>query len=876
MGISILNLASDIYRKHVRSMIDLAIDKKKLTKYTDTSTIPTILSLFAISEAAKADISITGAAFDVFSGHLSGSIIEGSRIHYTMGDLHGFDTNKVADDPSYVDLIKSDKFISTYVASYEYTQDQGQAFIMKGVDTITGQVNGFLNIVPELGSMAGFTGEFSTLAGSSATVASFGSLSEASSNLYDLGFNSSDGSALMTGAELLATGYNTNLGSTTNLIEWEWPAEESDSMFEYMGDATFATFDSFVGAKSISSTYKIDGVVSDIADYAVFTPAYQYDFLDGYAYLSLYWENDTGESLTVVEQTSEILTSASSSTVTLILQDETASVYGGSTNTAATLVFENIYLPDITSDEVTQVVATDESFKVFEDILSTIGNYSVGDRVINIGYVPVIDKEKLSYGDLVGAFKMEQVLATTNELGIDMIYNNKLVYTIESQQGVYGSLSLVLPGSYTDSYYSTPFFGGFDNILKGWAYSLDNTDPDTIALSPGETGYDLFTVNVSDGVNTSSMEIQIFVTGSDHKLGGYRDNILQDDVLQGTDFDEYFTPLEGADVINAMSGNDIINLHAYNSIWASGYVAKNVGNIDSIGTGQVISLEGMNRFSDVIDGGDDIDVLNLTDGNDAFFIDDVYSDHHSSLVLSPTTQDINSTARIVNLEVINAGAGNDIVDLTSANFALTTGVMINGEAGDDVLWGSNGDDIINGGDGDDVIFGGAGNDILTGGAGSDVFQFTATSGGFTITDFDAQYDSIEFYYSEGEYNTSPSYPYIWQIPELPEIPGPIIMDLSASIGKVDSTIINNSLNTLDGVRLIDEVQLFKEALSVFNISTPSDVDIKVATTPSIDTGLLAIGDLAGALTMDPMLYLETSLGTNVMYANGITYYIEDQ
>jgi len=271
MGISILNLASDIYRKHVRSMIDLAIDKKKLTKYTDTSTIPTILSLFAISEAAKADISITGAAFDVFSGHLSGSIIEGSRIHYTMGDLHGFDTNKVADDPSYVDLIKSDKFISTYVASYEYTQDQGQAFIMKGVDTITGQVNGFVNIVPDLGSVAvGFTGEFSTLAGSGTTVASFGSLVEVS--------NSSENTTLITGAELLATTYNTNLVPTTNLIEW--PAEESDSAFEYMDSATFATFDTFVGAKSKSGTYKLDGVVSNIADFAIFTPAYKYGFLD--------------------------------------------------------------------------------------------------------------------------------------------------------------------------------------------------------------------------------------------------------------------------------------------------------------------------------------------------------------------------------------------------------------------------------------------------------------------------------------------------------------------------------------------------------------------------------------------------------------------
>jgi len=698
-----------------------------------------------------------------------------------------------------------------------------------------------------------------------------GSLSEAS--------NSSEDSTSMTGAELLATTSNTNLTDTTNLSGW--PVEESNSMFEYMENTTFATFDTFVEAKSKSGTYKLDGVVSNIEDFAVFTPAYQYDFLDRNPYFSLRWENDAGELLEVVERTSDLLTPASSSTVTLILQDENDLAYGGSTDVAATLVFEETNSGDVTGDEVTQVVATDESFKVFEDILSTIGNYSVGDRVINITYVPVIDKDRLSIGDLTGAFSMEQVLATTNELGIDMIYNDGLIYTIKDQQGIFGSLSLVLPGSYTDSYYSTPFFSGFDNVLKGWAYSIDNTDPDTIALNLGEIATDIFIVNVSDGIHTSSMEIQISITGSDHKLGGYRGNILQDDLLQGTDADEYFTPLEGADVINAMSGNDIINLHAYNSIWTSGYVAKNISNIDSIGTGRVISLEGMNRFSDVIDGGDDIDVLNLTDGNDAFFIDDVYSGHHSSLVLSSTTQGVNSTARIVNLEVINAGAGDDIVDLTSANFVLNTGVTINGEAGDDVLWGSNGDDIINGGDGDDIIFGGAGNDTLTGGSGSDIFQFTVTSAGNVITDFDVNNDSIELYYRKDDDLTNlfiSNETLIWQTgnPDENGSFSAVSINLSTSISKTDSAIINNSLNTLDSVRLIDEVQLFKEALSVFDVLEPSDTDIKVATTPSIDTGLLAIGDLANALTMDPMLYLETSLGTNVMHANGITYYIEDQ
>ena len=226
-----------------------------------------------------------------------------------------------------------------------------------------------------------------------------------------------------------------------------------------------------------------------------------------------------------------------------------------------------------------------------------------------------------------------------------------------------------------------------------------------------------------------------------------------DDILQGTaNVDEISTGL-GADTVSALAGNDTITLTA-DSIWSAGYAAKNVSNISSVGTNQMITLDGLNRFSDVIDGGADIDTLNLTTGDDAFFIDDVYSAHHSSLTLSSTTQGIDSIARVVNLEVINAGAGNDIVDLTSANFTLTNAVEINGEAGNDILWGSNGNDTINGGEGDDSIFGGTGSDILTGGIGFDTFQFTATAANDIITDFSLTDDSIQLYHRAEDNHTN--------------------------------------------------------------------------------------------------------------------------
>jgi len=224
-----------------------------------------------------------------------------------------------------------------------------------------------------------------------------------------------------------------------------------------------------------------------------------------------------------------------------------------------------------------------------------------------------------------------------------------------------------------------------------------------------------------------------------------------DDILQGTSNDDAISTGLGADVVNALAGNDTITLTA-DAVWGAGYSAKNVSSNSSVGTEEKVSLEGLNRFNDVIDGGDDIDTIILTSGSDVFFIDDVYSEHHSSLTLSSTTQGIVSTARMIDLETINAGDGNDIVDLTSDNFVLTNGVSINGEAGNDTLWGSNGNDTIDGGAGNDSLFGGVGQDTLTGGIGSDIFQFTATSSTVmspdVITDFDLNEDTIKLFYRD--------------------------------------------------------------------------------------------------------------------------------
>jgi len=275
------------------------------------------------------------------------------------------------------------------------------------------------------------------------------------------------------------------------------------------------------------------------------------------------------------------------------------------------------------------------------------------------------------------------------------------------------------------------------------------------------------------------------------------DAVWGGNILQGTDEDDSISTGMGADVVYALAGNDTIILTA-DAVWDGNRVAVNVSNDSSVGTEEKINLEGLNRFNDVIDGGDDFDTIVLTSGNDAFFIDDVYSAHHSSLQLTSTTYGVDSTARMIDLETINAGEGNDIVDLTSDNFVLANGVSINGEEGNDTLWGSNGDDVIDGGEGNDTLFGGAGDDTLTGGDGDDVFHFTPTAGSNVISDFDVNGDSIKLYYGATDKHTNAD------------------IDLTDGILTWDAGNTNNVLidisttTTLSGLNDIDSLITFVE------------------------------------------------------------------
>ena len=171
--------------------------------------------------------------------------------------------------------------------------------------------------------------------------------------------------------------------------------------------------------------------------------------------------------------------------------------------------------------------------------------------------------------------------------------------------------------------------------------------------------------------------------------------------------------------------------------WESGYAAQHLGILNSwSGTNEQVILTDKNKLSDIFEGSTDTNILVMTDdaNGDALFVDDIYT------ALPGTVAE--QQARIVQIDEIRAGLGDDIVDMTSQRFAYVgDGVTIYGGLGNDTIWANNGNntlfgdagnDRIVGGSDRDVIVGGIGNDSMHGGGGEDIFCFGENWGQDTV------------------------------------------------------------------------------------------------------------------------------------------------
>jgi Ca2+-binding RTX toxin-like protein len=200
--------------------------------------------------------------------------------------------------------------------------------------------------------------------------------------------------------------------------------------------------------------------------------------------------------------------------------------------------------------------------------------------------------------------------------------------------------------------------------------------------------------------------------GDDELFGREGDDIIDggpgNDILNGGDDNDVLSGGADADLLNGEKGDDTLMFES-DFTFDNIYYGVNVGSpgIDGSGTWKMVG--GTNGSLDTFNGGDGFDTIEMTSGNDAFFLQNPYYDAHAD----------STVFRIVDVEQINAGDGDDIVDLTD-NTLEYGDIIINGGDGNDYLWSSVGNDTLDGGNGTDNLWGGIGNDILLGGDGNDI------------------------------------------------------------------------------------------------------------------------------------------------------------
>ena len=217
---------------------------------------------------------------------------------------------------------------------------------------------------------------------------------------------------------------------------------------------------------------------------------------------------------------------------------------------------------------------------------------------------------------------------------------------------------------------------------------------------------------------------------------GFRTRLAKRDIL--TEAQKIQAPANSASPQKIVSNaNDALDVFFADSdgIWSGFYAAEHNGSIGEWeGTKEMVTLDGKNCITDIFEGSADANILVLTDSanGDALFIDDIYS----------ASPDAERTARFAQINEIRAGAGDDIIDMTSQRFEYSGNeITIRGGSGNDVIWaagsdndlfGDAGNDRIVGSAGFDIIIGGAGDDSMHSGGGDDIFAFCENWGVDTV------------------------------------------------------------------------------------------------------------------------------------------------
>lgn len=233
----------------------------------------------------------------------------------------------------------------------------------------------------------------------------------------------------------------------------------------------------------------------------------------------------------------------------------------------------------------------------------------------------------------------------------------------------------------------------------------DQESLDAILLDDGRLA---ISYTDDDNVGRGNAIVQIFDVSTAEAVTLGTENR---DVITGTPGRDVYDLLGGNDVFDGLGGHDVVK-------GGSGRdkLIGRAGNDELLGEGGADKLFG-GSGRDHLTGGKGGDILNGGSGRDQADYGTATSGVRADLQNAATNTGDATGDSFFSIEDLGGSAFRDILNGDSGNNKIF------GQGGRDVLRGRDGDDDLVGGAGRDLLIGGAGNDKLNGGNGIDTFVF---------------------------------------------------------------------------------------------------------------------------------------------------------
>jgi VCBS repeat-containing protein len=295
---------------------------------------------------------------------------------------------------------------------------------------------------------------------------------------------------------------------------------------------------------------------------------------------------------------------------------------------------------------------------------------------------------------------------------------------------------------------------------------IDFGDSQTLlitGLSQADFNEHLFDTVFPFGVNLEGTE------GNDLLTGGNRSDTLSgnggNDHLIGKDGIDQLNGGEGADLLMGNKGNDTLKGDAGNAT----LFGDNNTNFHIVELGADILYGGDGNdylaggsYNDTLYGGEGDDVIygeiDLSNGAQMSGGDLIYGDAGNDRIDGGRSTDViyggigddtlygGLSGWDAQGDTLNGGDGNDLLFANNGNalgLVYVDASLLNGDAGNDTLYGGSGDDTLYGGADNDHIHGSRGSDQLFGDAGADTFVFRKHSESLSETDIVRDFNSSE-------------------------------------------------------------------------------------------------------------------------------------